>query len=222
MAEHLRHLDAPIDYDIELVVGPLSRLDDEGVPASLHPGPVDAGLDNDVRELAVTSVLERIVAALRSGASRVEATHTIASLNLKIQAVLTDIRPASEHVPRREWLIHGWPASGYAPEGMFERLARRRVRQKMRRGQAAAAGLGTSLLIVDLAQVPLALAARQDGVISGKDHVVVVRMRVAEERRRSARHARFRLAVQACRAVTPALLSVVRSKRLGCSIEAPA
>jgi hypothetical protein len=39
---------------------------------------------------------------------------------------------------------------------MFDRLARRRVRQKMVRGQAAAAGLATSLLMVDLAEFPLA------------------------------------------------------------------
>lgn len=39
---------------------------------------------------------------------------------------------------------------------MFDRLARRRVRHKMRRGQAGAAGLATALLVVDLTQFPLA------------------------------------------------------------------
>ncbi len=155
MADHLRNLDAPADYDIELVIGPLSRFDDEGVLASLHPGMVDAGLDDDVCGAVIASVMDRIVTAVRNGASHAEATHSVASLNLKVEAVLTDIRPASKRLPRRDWIIRRWPASGYAPEGMFDRLARRRVRQKMVRGQAAAAGLTTSLLMVDLAEFPL-------------------------------------------------------------------
>jgi hypothetical protein len=156
MADHLRNLNAPSDYDIELVIGPLSRFDDEGALASLHPGLVDAGLDNDVCGAVIASVMDRIASAVRGAASHVEATLSIASLNLKIEAVLTDIRPASERLPRRACIIHRWPAGGYAPEGMFDRLARRRVRQKMVRGQAAAAGLATSLVMVDLAEFPLA------------------------------------------------------------------
>jgi hypothetical protein len=155
LADRLRHLDVPMDYDIELVVGPMSRLDDEGGLASLHPGPVDRGLD-EVRDGAVASVMERIHAGLLSGRSVVEATHVVASLNLKIRAVLAEIRPASGPLPQREFHIHRWPASGYAPEGIFDRLARRRVRHKMSRGQAAAARLATSLLMVDLTQIPLA------------------------------------------------------------------
>lgn len=155
LSDHLRHLDAPVEYDIELIVGPLTRFDDRDELASLHPGPVDAGLTDDVCELAMESVVGRILAGLRSGRDTAKATHSISSLNLKIHATLTDIRPAIGLTPRRERCIHYWPASGYAPEGMFERLARRRVRHKMRRGQAAAAGLAASLLVVDLGHFPL-------------------------------------------------------------------
>lgn len=156
LRDHILHHGAPMDYDVELTVGPLSRFDDKGGLMLLHPGPVDAGLANNDREGAVASVMEQVGTALSGELADAQATHVVSSLNLNIQALLTGIRGATGSVPQRRWCIHHWPAGGYAIDGMFDGLVRGRVRRKMHRGQASAAGLATSLLVVDLTQFPLA------------------------------------------------------------------
>jgi hypothetical protein len=161
LADYLRHLDRPYDYSIELDVGPSSRLNADSSLASMHPGPVDTGLDDaPVRNAIVTSVIDAIDTTLTHGRPIARATQTVESLNLKVDVALTNIRRAAGAFPQRPQLIGRWPSGGYAPEGIFDHLARGRLRRKLQRGQAPAAAATSSLLVVDLTAVGVSDEAR--------------------------------------------------------------
>lgn len=116
---------------------------------SLHPGPVDAGLTPDVGNSILTAVMDRV-----RPPDDVVAAHVLAEINLRIGVQLTDVRRVRALVPQRQRTVHHWPAGGYAPEAIFDRLARRRVRTKLRRGQASSDGLAAAVLVIDLSEVP--------------------------------------------------------------------
>ena len=68
LAARLRHLDRPFDYTMELSVGRASALHVDGCLTSMHPGPVDAGLEADaVRNAIVNAIAGGIDAALAEG-----------------------------------------------------------------------------------------------------------------------------------------------------------
>lgn len=69
---------------------------------------------------------------------------------------LEDVEQTRERLPAR-WGVSSPPGlSGYAPEGMLDRLVHRRVRRKAAKGQAPRSGLAPlSLLVVDLARAQL-------------------------------------------------------------------
>jgi hypothetical protein len=155
LAARLRHLDRPFDYTMELSVGRASALDVDGCLTSMHPGPVDAGIEAAaVRNAIVNAIAGGTDTALAEGRPP-HATHHVDALNLKVSAQLTRIRRATGPLPERPWTVTRWAAGDYAPEGIFERLMRRRVRHKMQLGQAPGAALPLSMLVVDLSSIEL-------------------------------------------------------------------
>lgn len=82
--------------------------------------------------------------------------HDERALNIRVRLEVEEVGQSRERLPARWGAISPPGLSGYAPEGMFDRLVHRRVRRKAANGQAPQSGLAPiSLLVVDLARAEL-------------------------------------------------------------------
>lgn len=152
LMDPLKNLDEPIDFNFDIAVDQLSRADAEQKPLWLHPTILGRGLEQDVRADAVGRVMKGLTEQLDPNPESAGAEADIPDLNIGIRVALTDIRAPDGDLPNRGGRIHDPPLSGYAPEGIFANLVKRRVSAKLRKGQAPKSGLApSSLLGIDMA-----------------------------------------------------------------------
>lgn len=152
----VENLDLPFDYRFEARVEQLAQFDAEHRLLLIHPGELARGLDGKTRERIVTPLLDEVERWLSAGEREVRVAHEERPLNVRVRVELEDVEETRERLPAR-WGVSSPPGlSGYAPEGMFDRLVHRRVRRKAAKGQAPRSGLvPLSLLVVDLARAQL-------------------------------------------------------------------
>ena len=149
----LKNFDLPLDYRFEVRV---EQFDAEHRLLFIHPGELARGLDRKTRERVVTRLLDEVERQLRAGEHDVRVAHEERLLNIRVRVEVEDVAQSRERLPAR-WGVSSSPGlSGYAPEGMFDRLVHRRVRRKAAKGQAPRSGLAPiSLLVVDLSRAEL-------------------------------------------------------------------
>lgn len=147
---HRRH------YRFEARVEQIEQFDAEHRLLFIHPGELARGLDAKTREGVVTPLLDEVERRLRVGEREVRVAHEERPLNIRVRVEVEDVEQSRERLPAR-WGVSSPPGlSGYAPEGIFDRLVHRRVRTKVAKGQAPRSGLAPiSLLVVDLARAQL-------------------------------------------------------------------
>jgi hypothetical protein len=152
----LKNLDLPLDYRFEARVEQLEQFDAEHRLLFIHPGELARGLDGKTRERVVTPLLDEVERRLRADEREVRVAHEEHSLNIRVRVEVEDVEQSRDRLPAR-WGVSSPPGlSGYAPEGMFDRLVHRRVRRKAARRQAPRSQLAPlSLLVVDLARAEL-------------------------------------------------------------------
>lgn len=152
LKDPVKNLDEPIDFKFDIAVDQLSRADAEQNPLWLHPTILGRGLEQDVRAETLERIMRDLEVQLDSNPDSAGVQADIAELNIGIRVELTDIRAADGDLPDRFGWIHDPPLSGYAPEGIFTNLVKRRVSAKLRKGQAPKSGLAPlSLLGMDMA-----------------------------------------------------------------------
>jgi len=160
----VKNLDLPFDYRFEARVEQLAQFDAKHRLLLIHPGTLARGLDGKSRERIVTPLLDEVERRLSAGEREVRVAHEECPLNVRVRVELEDVEQTRERLPAR-WGVSSPPGlSGYAPEGMFDRLVHRRVRRKAAKGQAPRSGLAPlSLLVVDLARAQLTSELSQSG-----------------------------------------------------------
>jgi hypothetical protein len=152
----LKNLDLPLDYRFEARVEQLAQCDAKHRLLLIHPGTLARGLDGKTRERIVTALLDEVERRLSAGEREVRVAHVERPLNVRVRVELEEVEQTRGRLPAR-WGVFSPPGlSGYAPEGMFDRLVHRRVQRKAAKGQAPRSGLAPlSLLVVDLARAQL-------------------------------------------------------------------
>jgi hypothetical protein len=156
LSSRIKNLDLPLDYRFEVRVEQLEQFDAAHRLLFIHPGELARGLDAQTRERVTTPLLDEVEHRLSGGERAVHETHDEPALNIQVRLEIDDVEPSREQLPARWGVISPPGLSGYAPEGMFDRLVHRRVRRKAARGQAPHSGLAPiSLLVVDLAHAEL-------------------------------------------------------------------
>lgn len=156
LSSRVKNLDLPLDYRFELRVAQLEQFDAEHRLLFIHPGELAHGLDAPTRERIATPLLDQVERRLCCDERAVRVAHDERALNIGVRLGIDEIEQSRERLPARWGVISSTGLSGYAPEGMFDRLVRRRVRRKAAKGQAPQSGLAPiSLLVVDLARAEL-------------------------------------------------------------------
>jgi hypothetical protein len=145
----LKNLDLPYDYEFEVHVEQLRHFADDGRLLILHPGELAEALTPKVREEIIIDLVGDLTTKLGCAKSRLRVEHERHELNIRIWIALESIEQSRERLPIRSGVISGPSITGYAPEGMFDRLVEKNVRGKARKGQAVGHA-PLSLLLVDL------------------------------------------------------------------------
>jgi hypothetical protein len=156
LSSPIKNLDLPLDYRFEVRVEQLEQFDAAHRHLFIHPGELARGLDAQTRERIATPLLDEVERRLRGGEHGLRVVHDERALNIAVRLEVDEIEQSRERLPARWGVISPPGLSGYAPEGMFDRLVHRRVRRKAAKGQAPRSGLAPiSLLVVDLARAEL-------------------------------------------------------------------
>lgn len=159
----VQNLDLPLDFSFAVRVEQLERFDPEHRLLFIHPGELARGLDADRRERIVTPLLTEVETRLAAGEREVRVARDERDLNVRVSVEIDNVEQSRERLPERRGVISPPGLSGYAPEGMFDRLVHRRVRAKAAKGQARRSGLApSSLLVVDLAHAELSSELAHD------------------------------------------------------------
>jgi hypothetical protein len=149
----LKNLDLAFDFRFEVRVDQLERFDSKKRLLFIHPQVLARGLDSKTRSGIVAPMLDEAAARLEADSHPIQVVRDEPDLNIKVTIEINDIQPCRSHLPARIGIISPPGLSGYAPEGMFDRLVRRGVRDKARKGQAPRSKLAPlSLLVVDLSR----------------------------------------------------------------------
>jgi len=156
LSSGVKNLDLPLDYRFEARVEQLRQFDAAHRLLSIHPGELARALDGQMREGIVAPLLDEVERRLEAGEREVRVAHEEGELNIRVRVEVEEVEESRERLPAR-WGVVSLPGlSGYAPEGMFDRLVHCRVRRKAAKGQAPRSGLAPiSLLVVDLAHAEL-------------------------------------------------------------------
>jgi hypothetical protein len=152
----VKNLDLPLDYRFEVCVKQLEQFDAAHRLLLVHPGELARGLDAQTRERIATPLLDEVERRLQAGEREIRVANDERVLNIRVRVEVEDVEQSRQRLPARWGVVSPPGLSGYAPEGMFDRLVHRRVRRKAAKGQAPRSGLAPiSLLVVDLAHAEL-------------------------------------------------------------------
>jgi len=147
----IKNLDVPYDYAFKVRIEQLEHFTADDRLLTFHPGELAAALTPTVRESIILGIRDDLAAKLARAVSHgsVHGEWERPDLNIGITIALESGKGSRGRLPSRQGIIEGPSTSGYAPEGMFDRLVLNNVRKKAKKGQAAGHA-SLSLLLVDL------------------------------------------------------------------------
>lgn len=132
------HLDVPWDFYFEISMELINDFCPEGKSLWFDPWQFSKVNENPADRWAkIRPILSQIETNL-SGATRAEIVACLPNedLNVLFEVRLFQIQKSQGHTPARIGTVSGPTLSGYAPEGMFDRLVERRILKKIQKGQA--------------------------------------------------------------------------------------
>ncbi|HUI08515.1 MAG TPA: hypothetical protein VL486_16055 [Verrucomicrobiae bacterium] len=147
------HLDAPWDFSFEIGLLPMTACDPSGRQQLFDPWQFSKAADEpDKRFRKMEPILNRINEGLMGPAKpQLEAQLPDEALNVLVTVRLENIQRSRGHIPSRSGSVRLPTLTGHAPEGMFEGLVTRRIREKLGKGQAQSlSGSHLRALIVDV------------------------------------------------------------------------
>jgi len=152
----IKYLDVPWDFSFKIVLKPISNFDIHHKLLHLDLWEISAANEKpDDRWPSIAPLISKIETDLsESKPIEISASHFNDSVNLNIQAILSDIEKSRFHVPKRIGTISNIGSSGYAPEYMFDRLVKTRVLKKVQKRQAGSLqGVVLKVLFVDISRL---------------------------------------------------------------------
>src|SRR6266511_1632890 len=162
----MKNLDVPFEY---LWRWEVTRLEDFDLSAprprllNLYPEPLADAIERDNRRAAlVHPLVDELEQRLLAGEHPPLATESVHP-EMNIRLTLTIEEAAPREVPAREGVVGGPSLSGYAPEAMFERLVKEKVRDKTGKRQARSHGAALEILVVDVSGSKLESELRHEG-----------------------------------------------------------
>ena len=154
----LLNMDVPYDFKADIAIDPLRQLHPDETPSWFDPWGFSAAnqtyLQRCTRIWPITASLAKRLQTAEEGpvSYRLED----ASLNYFCEVRLQDVQATEGRAPGRCVCRGGPGISGYAPEGMFDQVVRRRVLRKMASNQTRAFSSGRiRVLIVDVSRLNL-------------------------------------------------------------------
>lgn len=150
----MKNLDVPFEY---LWRWEPTRLEDFDLSGSrprllsLHPEPLSDAIERDNRRAAlIHPLVDQLRRRLLAGEQPpLEAASTHREMNVRLTLTIEEAAPR-EDAPARDGIVGGLSLSGYAPEAMFERLVKEKVRDKAGKRQARSDGTALEILVVDV------------------------------------------------------------------------
>lgn len=156
LSSRIKNLDLAADFRYEATVRQLEQFDSAHRLLTIHPGEIARALGMRRRIEIVAPLLDEVEERLLSGELHIHITRDEVDLNIRVQVEVGPVVKSRAPSPARFGVISPPGFSGYAPEGMFDRLVRRRVRSKAAAGQAPGCGVASiSLLAVDMVRTEL-------------------------------------------------------------------
>jgi hypothetical protein len=149
----LKNLDVAFDYEFEVRVGQLKRLDERGL-IQVHPREFADRLTAQIRGDLRIDLLRELTVALADAPPSARVERGRDELNLSASIELWSIQRSHGALPTRAGAAPGPSITGHDPAGMFDRLVDKRVRAKAARRQAVGHA-PLSLLLVDLSRSEL-------------------------------------------------------------------
>lgn len=147
----IKDLDRPLDYRFEIDVEQLNRFDDEKRLLHIQPETLAQGLVAATRERLKKALLDRINQQLDAKQQSCHASVKDASMNIVCNVKLINVETSTSDLPSRGGTISLPGFSGYAPEAMFDRLVRGRIRRKAMKGQGKDVDRHSSpVLVIDM------------------------------------------------------------------------
>src|SRR6267143_1536738 len=133
--DFLQNLDLPYDYEFAVAMKQLDYGNEQSC-VSLHPGDLSELITPPIREHLLRNLLSELIERIHGPQSTFVAVRELKDINLRLMVDLSRIAASRGRLPARKGSISGPSLSGYAPEGMFDRLVNRNVRAKARKRQA--------------------------------------------------------------------------------------
>lgn len=153
VTDAMKNLDVPFEYLWRWDVTQINDFDLSGSRPRLlhlHPEPLSDAVERDNRRAALVHPLvdelrQRLVAGEQPP---LEAATTHPDMNVRLTLTIEEAAPRD--VPARDGIVSGPGLSGYAPEAMFERLVKEKVRDKAGKRQARSEGKALEILVADV------------------------------------------------------------------------
>lgn len=159
LTDELRHrlenADIPLDFEYQLSVDPLERIDSNGRLSYPDHFAIARELQPARRMQITDALLDPTVDLLERGTSDIRQSRVERHLNIRVSAEVTNARNSIGVLPARRGVISPLGINGYSPEGIFAALVDR-VEAKARRSQGPKSNLASSsVLVVDLTYAEL-------------------------------------------------------------------
>ncbi|MDQ5820676.1 MAG: hypothetical protein M3540_04465 [Actinomycetota bacterium] len=168
VTDAMKNLDVPFEYLWRWDVTQLEQFDrSAGRPRllHLHPESLADAVERDNRRAAlVRPLVEELEQRLLAGDTpplQTETTHP--EMNVRLSLTIEEAAPRD--VPAREGVLGGAALSGYAPETMFERLVKDKVRKKASKRQARSDNDALEILVVDVSGSKIERRASPRGLL---------------------------------------------------------
>jgi hypothetical protein len=151
----LKNLDLPYEYEFAARAEQLMHFNG-GRLIQLHPNELSDLLTPPVREQLRCELVAELTRGLGGSGPQLAIERERTDLNLTLSVELTSVAASAGPVPSRYGTLVGPGITGYAPEGIFDHLVNRKVREKARKRQAVEhRSRSLSLLVVDLSHSEL-------------------------------------------------------------------
>ena len=153
---YLKYLDRPLDFIFHLRNNLIELFDSNHALLTFDPWDFSAAMENkQFREQSVQNIIEFIDDNLSTrSAGKIEESFNFERFNVKSSLEIKDIQISQNDYPDRCGSTSPPTLSGYAPEGMFDHLLKRRILNKLRKKQThTVSGNHIRALIVDISHL---------------------------------------------------------------------
>jgi len=150
------HLDIPWDFSLEINMRLMHCFDSMGNILWFDPWKFSDAFDTPAKRWTkIGSILSQVETAITDHRTpKIIECLRDENLNILVEARENQARKSQGQMPNRRIFLHPPSITGYAPEGMFDQLVKRRVLKKIQKGQTQSLpGNNIKALCVDISKL---------------------------------------------------------------------